>query len=164
VVNARSLAQGPRVRHLCLGATDLARDLGVEPGPDEIELLMAKQELVIASRAAGIDPPVASVHTDLADIPGLQRTTILARRLGFFGRSCVHPMQLSTVHEAFAPDAEAIGLAQRVSAAWAEALARGSASTTTSDGRFVDQAVARWAQSILDLANALSSTDERRVS
>lgn len=164
VANARALARGPRVRHLCFGATDLARDLGVEPGPDEIELLLAKQELVIASRAAGIDPPVASVYTDLADVGGLTRTTLLARRLGFFGRSCIHPKQLPVVHDAFAPDAAAIDAALRVRAAWASALASGSASTTTADGRFVDLAVARRAEATLGLAKALSNPDQRRVS
>ncbi len=162
VVAARSLAGAPRVRHLCFGATDLARDLGVEPGPDEIELLLAKQELVIASRAAGIDPPVASVHTDLMDAPGLKRTTLLSRRLGFFGRSCIHPKQLETVHEIFAPDAEAGDRALLVLAAWKEALSRGSAATTTSDGRFVDRAVARRAESVLALAKAVSRKNEGR--
>lgn len=164
VANARALARGPRVRHLCFGATDLARDLGVEPGPEEIELLLAKQELVLASRAAGIEPPVASVHTNLADKAGLTRTTLLARRLGFFGRSCIHPKQIPLVHEAFAPDAAAIDEALRVRAAWAGALASGSASTTTDDGRFVDLAVARRAEATLGRANALSNPDQRRVS
>ncbi len=163
VVNARALARGPRVRHLCLGAADLARDLGVEPEGDEIELLLAKQELVIASRAAGIDAPVASVHTDLEDLAGLERTTRLARRLGFFGRSCIHPKQLAPVHQAFAPAPEAIEAARRVRAAWAEALSRGSASTTTTDRRFVDRAIARRAEATLALAATLSSTDQRRV-
>jgi len=164
IVNARALAHGPRVRHLCFGATDLARDLGVECGADEIELLLAKQELVLASRAADIDRPVASVHTDLTDVAGLTRTTLLARRLGFFGRSCLHPKQLPFVHEAFAPDAAAIDAALRVRAAWASALSRGSASTTTEDGRFVDLAVARRAEATLELAKSLSNPDQRRVS
>jgi citrate lyase subunit beta/citryl-CoA lyase len=163
LVGVRSLARGPRVRHLCFGAADLARDLGVEPGADELELLLAKQELVIASRAAGLEPPVASAHTNLADPAGLERTTLQARRLGFFGRSCIHPKQLRTVHEAFAPDAAAIEAALRVSAAWAEALSIGSASTTTADGRFVDRAVARAAEATLALAKAFSNPDQRRV-
>lgn len=163
LAGARSLARGPRVRHLCFGATDLARDLGVEAGADEIELLLAKQELVIASRAADLEPPVASAHTNLADPAGLERTTLQARRLGFFGRSCIHPKQLQAVHEAFAPDAAAIEAALRVSAAWAEALSIGSASTTTADGRFVDRAVARGAEATLALAKAFSNPDRRRV-
>ena len=152
----RRLAAGPRVRHLCFGATDFARDLGIETGldEDEMELLLAKQGLVLASRLANIEPPVASAYTKLDDPDGLGRTTRLARRLGFFGRSCIHPNQLAVVHETFTPDREAVEKAEAIMVAWNEAIARGCAATTAPGGVFIDRAVMRRAEQVLLLAQA----------
>jgi citrate lyase subunit beta/citryl-CoA lyase len=155
VLAAAELAECPRVQHLTFGAADFAQDVGVEPGEDEAETLLARSFLVLASRAAGIDPPVAPVHTRLDDPVGLARSSRAARRLGFFGRSCIHPRQVPVVHEAFTPSAEEIGRAREIVEAYARAGRSGSGAVTLPDGAFVDLPVVRRAQALLDLAAAL---------
>jgi citrate lyase subunit beta/citryl-CoA lyase len=145
-------AASPRVRNLCFGATDFAADLGIETGDDEAETLHARCELVLASRAAGLDPPIASVHRRVEDDDGLRRTTEAARRLGFLGRSCVHPRQLAIVHAAFTPSAAEVARARALVETWERASAAGAGAALATGGELVDPAVVRRAQKILELA------------
>lgn len=145
-------AAAPRVRNLGFGAADFTQDIGAEPDDAESETLHARSLLVLASRAAGLDPPVASVHRKLADEDGLRRSSEAARRLGFFGRSCIHPRQLAIVHAAFAPRAEETARARALVDAYASAVAGGRGALLLDDGQFVDAAVVRRAEKLLELA------------
>ena len=151
LVAARDLAGQPRVSHLAFGEADFAADIGAELDGDATATLWARSSLVVTARAAGIAPPIASVYTRLDDEEGLRRSTLEARRLGFFGRSCIHPKQLTSIHEAFLPRPEQIDAARRVVAAFERG---GGGAMVTADGTFVDAAVARRARAILELAAA----------
>ena len=131
---AESIARAPRVGGFAYGSTDLARDLGAEPGPEETETLFARSRLVLASRVAGVRPPIASVQTDLADEERLRATTLAARRMGFFGRSCIHPKQLAVIHEVFTPDPRRVALAREIVESYRQALEAGSAAFTLPSG------------------------------
>src|SRR4029453_10082727 len=73
VLAAPEIAAVPAVRHLAIGGVDLRRDLNC--GPGELPTLYARSHLVLASRAAGIAPPIDSVYPHLDDGPGLRRET-----------------------------------------------------------------------------------------
>jgi citrate lyase subunit beta/citryl-CoA lyase len=158
---APQLARCPRVTNITFGATDFAQDLGIEAGPDELETLAARSRIVLASRVAGIDPPIASVYIDLTDEEGLRRSTEANRRMGFFGRSVIHPKQIPVVHEAFTPTPEAIRRAKKIIEALDRAEAEGKGTTTTEDGQFVDIAVVRRARGVIALAQALNIEQEK---
>jgi len=148
VANAPALAAHPAVTNLALGVHDLARDLGVDPACDEA-LLFARSALVIASRAAGIDPPVDGVHGQLDDDAGLERAAQHAAALGFFGKSAVHPRQLAVLHRVFTPTAAQLAWAERVVRAFDESA---GAPTQLEDGEFVDRPVADRARRLLTVA------------
>ncbi|MFO7693780.1 MAG: HpcH/HpaI aldolase/citrate lyase family protein, partial [Vicinamibacterales bacterium] len=126
-----------------------------DPGSADLATLYARQHLVVVSRAARIDPPVAPVYTHVKDPEGLRRTTAEARALGFFGRSCIHPSQVPVVNEAFTPRREEIEAARAVLDAWNDARARGIGAIALPGGQFVDEAVARRARAVVALADAL---------
>jgi citrate lyase subunit beta/citryl-CoA lyase len=102
VLNAPHLARAPRVLRLQLGEADLCTELGAEPGPEGLELLWARSQVVAASAAAGIDPPIGAAYPEIDDLDALRTSTLALRRLGFRGRACLHPAQLPVVHEVFA--------------------------------------------------------------
>lgn len=155
VMAAADLARAPRLRAFTFGAADFVRDIGADPASSDLATLCARQHLVLVSRAARIEPPVAPVYTQVKDLDGLRRTTAEARAIGFFGRSCIHPSQVPVVNEAFTPRPEEIAAARGVLDAWQHALARGVAALTLPDGQFVDEAVARRARAVVALADAL---------
>jgi citrate lyase subunit beta/citryl-CoA lyase len=161
VLAAPEIARRARVRHLVFGAADFAADVGAEPDDEELETLFARSQLVIASRAAGIDPPVAGAFTRLDDLPGLERSTRRHARLGFFGRSCIHPRQVAIVNEIFTPRPAQVARAQEIVEAHAQAALAGAGGVALADGDFVDAAAVRRAEALLQLARALGA--ERKV-
>ncbi len=156
LLEARSLAEHPRVSHLAFGEADFVADIGAEVTEDGRSTLYARSQLVVAARAAGIAAPIAPVYTRLEDEDGLRRSTEAARVLGFFGRSAIHPRQLAAIHDVFTPDPEAVRRARDVVRAYEEA---GGGAATTS-GEFVDAAVVRRARRILELAELAEHAGE----
>ncbi|GAB2829515.1 aldolase/citrate lyase family protein [Actinocorallia aurea] len=149
VFRARELARAPRVARLQLGEADLAADLGVEPGPDGLELLWCRSQVVAASAAAGIAQPIAPVSVDFRDLDGLRTSSEALRRLGFWGRACIHPAQVAVVNEVFTHSDEAVTKAKDVLARYEAALASGSGVCVDAEGRLIDEAVVRSARRLL---------------
>lgn len=146
VLAAREIAAAPRVLRLQLGEADLCADIGMAPGPDGAELLAIRTHLVLVSGAAGLEPPPAPVSTDFRDLAALRESTEALARLGFRGRTCIHPAQLPVVNAVFTPSAEELTRARDLVARF-EAGAGGV--VLDADGRMVDLAVVRRAQRLL---------------
>ena len=158
VWNALDIAQAdPRVKALTFGAVDFVRDLHLILGPDATETLYARSRLVLASRVAGIRPPLDSVYPHLLDDEGLERSTRQGRALGFFGRSALHPRQVPIINAVYTPTADEIAAAQAIVAAAAAAAATGTGALRLPNGEFVDIPVVRYAEDTLRLAAALGS-------
>ncbi|WP_067720867.1 HpcH/HpaI aldolase/citrate lyase family protein [Nocardia yamanashiensis] len=147
VYAAREIAAAPRVSRLQLGEADLRADLGITPGPDERELLAVRGQVVLASAAAGIDPPIGPARTDFRDLDALRETTVALRRLGFRGRSCIHPDQVPVVNAVFTPAAHEVEQARELVRRY-EAAAGGV--LLDEAGRMVDLAVVRQARRLLE--------------
>jgi citrate lyase subunit beta/citryl-CoA lyase len=146
MADAQALAAAPGVQRLLFGSIDFQQDLGII-GEHE-ELLAFRSQLVLASRLAGIEPPVDGVTTAIDDAALLRSDALRARRQGFGGKLCIHPKQVQPVNEGFMPDAAEIAWAQRVLAA-ADA-AHGAAVAV--DGKMVDRPVILKAQGIMQEA------------
>jgi citrate lyase subunit beta/citryl-CoA lyase len=149
VLRAAEIARAPRVRRLQVGEADLKADTGIEPGDDERELLWVRSQVVLASAAAGIDPPVGPVSTNFRDLDALRASTEAVRRLGYRGRACIHPAQIAVVHDVFTPSSEQVDAARALIAAYDAAVAGGSGVLIGPDGRMVDEAVVRQARRLL---------------
>ena len=141
-------ASGTRVKRLAFGAGDYTLDLGMVWSRDEAELLPARSAVVMASRAAGIEPPLDTVWADLRDAEGFARSAAHAAALGFQGKMCIHPDQIAGANTAFSPSAEQLAWAGRVIAAFDEAEARGLASIQL-DGQFIDYPIVQRARQVV---------------
>lgn len=130
-----------RVVGAALGEQDLAADLGVV----EEGLLYARSKVVLTCRAAGLAPPWQSVWTDIPDLDGLEETSRVGRRLGFFGRSAIHPSQVEVINAVFTPTADELAAAEDLQRQLDDAVDAGSAGLKTPDGRFIDNAVVQAA-------------------
>ncbi len=155
VYRAFELASHPRVSHLAFGAADFVADISADPDYPQATL-WARSQLVVAARAAGIASPIAAVHTALDDEEGLRETTLEARRLGFFGRSAIHPRQLPVLHQVFTPQREEIEGARRIVDAFE---ASGGGASVLAGGQFLDAAVVRRARAVLELVKRSRDDD-----
>jgi citrate lyase subunit beta/citryl-CoA lyase len=136
-----------RMASLIFGSADYANDVRCQPGPDRSELLLALQMIVTSARAAGIDAIDAPCF-DIRNGHLLQNESMHARRLGFDGKSALHPDQLETINRIFDVTPEEIAWAERVIAELDEAENRGKALTTV-DGQLLDNPHRAAAERIL---------------
>ncbi len=138
------LAAAPGVLRLAFGNLDFQADAGMACEADEPELMPVRLALVLASRRAGIAPPVDGVTAATGDAPQVMAAAQRARRMGFGAKLCIHPAQVAPVHAAFTPDAAQLDWARRVLAA----VAAGQGGAFRLDGRMVDAPVIRLAQRV----------------
>ncbi len=146
IMRAGEIAAAPRVNRLQIGEADLRADVGITPGADERELLFARSQVVFASAAAGIAPPIAPVSTEFRDLDALRASTEALARLGFVGRACIHPAQVALVNEVFTPSVEDVVEAFAILDALSTA---GSGVALDGRGRMIDEAVARQARLVI---------------
>jgi citrate lyase subunit beta/citryl-CoA lyase len=103
--------------------------------------------VVAAARANGlraIDGPYAGYR----DTSGLERSSRIARVMGFDGKQCIHPSQLSVVNEIFSPSAEEVARAKAVVEAYEDA-AKAGRGAIGKDGKMIDYANIRMAKALL---------------
>ncbi|GAB7386463.1 aldolase/citrate lyase family protein [Bacillaceae bacterium] len=148
-----------RVTRLAFGSVDFTLDIGAELTKEGLELLYARSQLVVASRAAGIEGPIDAVYIHIRDREGLRQETQFAKQLGFQGKLVVHPEQIPIVNEIFTPTAEEVKEARGIVAAFAEAVAAGSGAIQW-NGKMIDYPVAERAQRIVAQAKALGMFTE----
>ena len=101
---------------LIAGTNDLAADLRLPAGAGREPLQAALQFILIAARANGI-AAFDGVFNALADSAGFAAEAAQSRRLGFDGKSLIHPDQIVPCHAAFAPGADELARAERLLAA-----------------------------------------------
>ena len=144
VWNVLEIASSPKVERLAFGALDFQLDTGIA-GEGE-ELLYARSRIVLASRVAGILPPLDGVTTGLDAPDALASDIRRARRLGFGGKLCIHPKQVAAINEGFLPTEREIAWAKGVLAA-ASSSGEGA---SRRDGQMIDRPVIEQAKRILE--------------
>ena len=99
------------VAGLIAGTNDLRSDLRLPLGASREPISASLQMIVLAARAAGV-AAFDGVFNGLDDPDGFLKEAEDGRRLGFDGKSLIHPNQIEPCHRAFAPSAAEIERAQ----------------------------------------------------
>ena len=133
---------------LTFGALDLGLDLGLNTGSVVAEGVLDQMRLAVLlhSRANGLVAPLDTVFPAFDDLDGLRLALGRARDMGFGGALCIHPKQVSTVHEALAPTETQLLWARKVLAA-----AQSTQAAFQLDGQMIDAPVLSHAQRLLAL-------------
>ena len=161
ILAARSLMDYPgpwRVKRISFGAGDFTNDVGMTWTPGEQELGDLRIRMIVASRAAGLEPPIDTVWIHLQEADALRESVLRSLRMGFQGRLCIHPDQVRVVNAIFTPSAEDAARAQRVVDAFKQAEANGLAAIQV-DGVFVDYPIVYRAQRLLATLAAIRDQD-----
>jgi citrate lyase subunit beta/citryl-CoA lyase len=151
VHRVHELAATPGVARLAFGSVDLALDLGAEDAA--LPLLFARSALVLACRVVGLPAPVDGVTRELDDPSTIGSDTAAAVGLGFGGKLCVHPKQVSAVNAGFRPSDADVRRAREVLAA----AAGGSA--VRIDGQMIDRPLVEHAWRVLRRAGSEPGAD-----
>ena len=146
VFAAVDIALVPRVSMLQLGEQDLRHELRLPPDFSHSPLDYARNAIIYASAIAEIHQPLGSVVTQFSDLISFRESTEAIRRQGFFGRTCIHPSQVSIVNDVFSKNEEEVKKARRIVEIM-EYSTRGA--NVDDDGKMIDEAHLKWAKSIL---------------
>ena len=145
----------PRVVGLQLGLGDLFEPLGIARR-DTVAIQQAMFAVRMAAGEAGVFAYDAA-FADIADEAGFQAEAEQARRLGFVGKSCIHPKQVALANAAFRPSDEEVAHAERVMAAARSARTQDVGAFVV-DGKMIDAPFVRRAEAILAAAARLGLT------
>ena len=155
VLNAQEIAVAGPTDALVFGAEDLSADIGATRTDEGTEVLHAREHVVLAASAAGVDA-IDTVYTDIEDTEGLAEETRFAAGLGFDGKMAIHPAQVDPINDAYTPDPEDVEWAERVLAAKAAADEAGRGVFRV-DGEMIDAPLVAQAERVLERADAADS-------
>jgi citrate lyase subunit beta / citryl-CoA lyase len=157
VLDAPAIArQSPRIYGIVFGAEDFTADAGLARTREGAELTAARTAVSMAAHAAGVEP-IDGIFADFRDEAGLVADTTEARRLGYTGKTLIHPAQIAPVHRVFAPAEEEIAKARRIVEAFERATGTESGVVVV-DGAMVDRPVVLRAQRLLARAERTGTT------
>ncbi len=157
IIKINSIANAdPRLEVLVIGTSDLAKELRIPPDPDRIGLLPALTASILAARAHGLDI-LDGVFGDLVDADGFIRSCEQGRKLGFDGKTLIHPGQIEAANRIFGVSAADVAAATDIIKAWEAAAAKGSGIAVV-NGRMIENLHAEEARRVLELNAAIAGS------
>jgi citrate lyase subunit beta/citryl-CoA lyase len=139
---------------MAIGLEDYTADLGVTRTIEGRESFYARTRLVVASKAAGIQP-IDSVFSDVADMDALRHNVIDSKSLGFEGMGCIHPRQIPVIKQGFAPDQTELEKCKKIVLAFETARQEGLG-VVSLGSKMIDQPVVARARKTIALAVRLN--------
>ncbi len=159
VIKAYEIASAaPNVVALAIGLEDFTADLGTQRTNEGRESYLARTQLVLACKAAGIQA-IDSVFSDISDMEALKANVLDAKALGFDGMGCIHPRQVKVVKENFAPNAKEIEKAQKIVHAFILATEKGLG-VVSLGSKMIDPPVVKRAERTINLALSMGIIEE----
>ena len=153
IINALEICRSSeRLIGIALSGGDYTKDLQTHITFTGVELNGARQQMIIAARAAGVQC-FDTVFTNLDDMETFEKETELIHLMGFDGKSLVNPRQIPITHKVFTPTQKEITFAEKVVAEIDSKKSQGIGVFTV-DGKMIDIAFYDGAKRVLMLAKA----------
>ncbi len=155
ILNLRDIASAsPRLACLVMGTNDLVKETRADLSANRRPALYWLSATITAARAFGLDA-LDGVYNDFKDAEGFRRECVHGRRLGFDGKTLVHPDQIAVANEVFAPLEAEIAWAKKIIAAF-EAPENKGKGVITVEGRMVELLHAEMARRTVAIAEAIA--------
>jgi citrate lyase subunit beta/citryl-CoA lyase len=156
ILHAEEIARSSdRLTVLVMGTNDLVKELHARSVPGRQPLIFGLSQCVAAARAAG-KVILDGVYNDIRDEEGFEAECLQGHRLGFDGKTLIHPGQLEACNRVFAPDADEVEAARVIIAAWEQAQAAGKGVVTVND-RMIENLHVDNARRTLAVAGAIAA-------
>lgn len=152
ILNLKDIASHPRLEAIIFGGEDFAASIGATRTPEAIELLYARQAVVTACAAYGLQA-IDIVTIDFKNLDRVRAEAEFGARLGYSGKQIIHPAQVEPVQAAFTPDDEAIAQAIRIVEGFDASQKEGKGAFAL-DGKMIDMPLLKNAQKVLERARA----------
>jgi citrate lyase subunit beta-like protein len=152
ILNLKEIAAHPRLDAVIFCGEGFAASIGATRTRDAVELVYARQAVIVACAANDIQP-IDIVTIDYKDLDALQAEAEFGARLGFSGKQVIHPNQVRVTQEAFTPSDEAIAYARRIVETFEASQNEGKGAYSL-DGKMIDMPLLKNAQKVLARAKA----------
>ena len=152
ILNLKEIAAHPRLDAIIFGGEDFAASIGAVRTKDAVELLYARQAVIVACAANDLQA-IDIVTIDYKDIESLRIDSEFGAQLGFVGKQIIHPAQVEPVQTAFTPSDEAIAYAKRIVETFETNQKEGKGAYSL-DGKMIDMPLVKNAQKVLERAKA----------
>ena len=156
VVNAYLIASAEeRIKALVFGVFDFLYDMRLDYDEhDPLGYSYVRAKIPVDARAAGVHA-IDAIWQKIDDIDGLIRDATMARRLGYSGKSIIHPSQIEPVHNVFRPSKNEVEWAKKVVQALGQAMKKGTGrGAIRLEGKMIDAVHYKQAKAILDAVDA----------
>ncbi len=154
VINANSIALAhENVVALVFGVFDYLYDMNIDVEYDDgISYEYARSKIPVDAKAAGIEA-LDGIWQEVNDIDGLIADATNARKLGYSGKTLIHPSHIIPVHDIFRPTNKQIEWAEKVLAALQDAFEKGNTrGAILLDGKMIDAVHYKQAKSVIKAA------------
>ncbi len=155
VFNVREIAAHPRVVTLVMGTNDLAKELRSPLVPGRHPLVPHLATALLAAREAG-KVILDGVYNDVKNPDGFEAECRQGMEMGFDGKTLIHPSQVEPANDMWAPSLDEVDHAERVIAAFEEAVAEGKGVVTV-DGRMIENLHVDNARRVIATAAAIDA-------
>lgn len=154
VVNANSIASSHKnVTALVFGVFDYLYDMNIDVEYDDfMSYNYARSKIPVDARAAGIDA-FDGIWQNVKDIDGLIKDATIAKKLGYSGKTLIHPSHINPVHDIFRPTKKQIEWAKKVLAALQDTFENGNArGAKLLEGKMIDAVHYKQAKAVISAA------------
>lgn len=155
VFDVRAIAAHRRVNVLVMGTNDLLKELRAIAVAGRAPLLPHLATALLGAREAGV-VILDGVYNDVKNADGFRDECVVGAQMGFDGKTLIHPSQVEPCNDVWAPSEAEISYAQRVIAAFNEAVADGRGVVTV-DGRMIENLHVENARRTLAVADAIAA-------
>ncbi|TMD62685.1 MAG: CoA ester lyase [Chloroflexi bacterium] len=162
MINVEEIARSSsRLEALIFGPADYSASQGVDSNAIEGNFAAypgdpwhyARNKIVIAARAAGIDA-IDGAFPDYKNLDGYRRECMRSKTLGFVGKWAIHPSQIDVANQVYAPSQEEVDYARKLDALYSDAQEKGLGAVAF-EGRMIDVALVRNARNTLEKAQLI---------
>ncbi|HOE06073.1 MAG TPA: CoA ester lyase [Bacilli bacterium] len=136
LLEVERIAAEKRVNGILLGAEDLTSDMEVSRTEEGTEIFYPRARIAMACKAFKIDA-IDTPYTNVNNLEGLEKDSLVAKELGFNAKACIHPNQIDVINRIFSPTEKEILRAQKIVAAY-EQEKKGAFSL---DGKMIDKPI-----------------------
>jgi len=146
--NIKEIAHSKNVVSLGIGEADFFSTLSLSGNIHRDLKAIVRSKLVVSSAANGLNPPIAPVSSNFTDKDAFRRESEELLDWGYWGRACIHPVQVEIANEVFTIGADVKSKAEKILEVMQSSRA---GATTYSDGAMIDKAHVTWATRILEM-------------
>lgn len=151
-------AASPRIDCFVMGTSDLVKDLQAQHTPMRLPVITSLGLCLLAGRAYGLTV-LDGVYLDLADDDGFHASCVQGLELGFDGKTLIHPKQLASTNEVFAPSEAEVAHSRKIIEAF-EAAEKEGKGVVLVDGKLVENLHVEIAKAKVAMADAIAAAAE----